>query len=204
MRYAIDAQNRIGYINLFCGKLSIHWLELFDKRTLEPGGKHQDSSLWGASILEVIIRQYIKLWETRNKEIHDKKTGDDILAKSFYINEVKRLHAFKYKVRPRDKFLFVDNLPEFLEKSTPHALAQYIISHQKAIKHSVCKWKTYNEKGTPSVLDWLGSSNDANKDKIRDIHERQRKDLMDGRQKERRRTRQRDSRVQLRITKYMH
>ena len=100
--------------------------------------------------------------------------------------------------------MFVDNLPEFLEKSTPQALAQYIISHQKAIKHSVRKWKAYNEKGTPSVLDWLGSSNRDNKDKIKDIHERQRKDLMDGRQKERRRTSPRDTCVQQRITNYMH
>ena len=61
MRYGIDAQNNIGYINLFCGKLSIHWLEIFDKRTSDSSGKHQDSSLWGASILEVIIGQYIKL-----------------------------------------------------------------------------------------------------------------------------------------------
>ena len=150
------------------------------------------------------MRQYIKLWETRNKEIHDTKTGDDVLAKTYYINKVKRLQNFKYKVRPRDKFLFVDNLQDFLENSTPQMLAQHIISHRKAIKHSVRKWKTYNEKGTPSVLDCLGSGNDNNKDKIKDIHERQRKDLMDGRQKERRRTRQRDTRVQLRITKYMH
>lgn len=43
MRYAVDAQNKICYINLFCGKLSIHWLEFFDKLTPESSVIHQDS-----------------------------------------------------------------------------------------------------------------------------------------------------------------
>ena len=83
MRYAVDAQNKIGYMNLFCGKLSIHWLELFDKQTPETGGKHQDSSLWGALILEVIIQQYIKLWETRNKGTHDTKLETTFWLRAF-------------------------------------------------------------------------------------------------------------------------
>ena len=59
------------------------------------------------------------------------------------------------------------------------------------------------QKGTPSVLNRFGYFNDGNKDIIKDIHERQRKDLMDGRQKERLRTSQWETSVQQQITKYM-
>ena len=57
--------------------------------------KHSDDLKFDFKFSEVVIQQYIKLWETRNKEIHDTKSGDDVLAKTYYINKVKQLHAFK-------------------------------------------------------------------------------------------------------------
>ena len=49
--------------------------------------------------------------------------------------------------------------------------------------HSVKMWKISNENGTPSVLDWLASSIKKNEKVVSNLHEIQRKDLMDGRQK---------------------
>ena len=53
--------------------------------------------------------------------------------------------------------------------------------------HSIKEWKKSNEKVTLSVLDWLASSIKENKEVVSNLHEIQRKDLMDGRQKEKRR-----------------
>ena len=103
------------------------------------------------------------------------------------MREIKRLHSYYHQVRPRDKFLFQKDLKTFFKDSTSQTLAQYIISHRKAIMHSVKMWKISNENGTPSVLDWLASSIKKNEKVVSNLHEIQRKDLMDGRQKEKRR-----------------
>ena len=118
----------------------------------------------------------------RNKEVHNDTSGDDEFIKNYYANEAKRLHTFKNQVQPGDKFLFLRDLNSFLKKSTSKMLAQYIISHRKVIYHSMKQWKKSKDK-TPSVLDWLVSSNPVNKDVVDYLHEKQRRDLMDGHQK---------------------
>ena len=55
---ALDAQENIGWIHLFCGKLSRKWLLLYDSRT--PPDQH-GSYLWGAAIVKTILQQYIEL-----------------------------------------------------------------------------------------------------------------------------------------------
>ena len=60
---ALEAQENIGWIHLFCGKLSRKWLLLYDSRT--PPDQREifnKSYLWGAVIIETILWQYIELW----------------------------------------------------------------------------------------------------------------------------------------------
>ena len=202
---ALDAQENIGWIHLFCGKLSWKWLLLYDSQTPpDQRGIFNESYLWGAAIIETILWQYIELWELRNKEVHNDTSGDDEFIKNYYANEVKRLHTFRNQVRPGDKFLFVKDLKSFLKKSTSKMLAQYILSHRKVIYHSMEQWKKSKVK-TPSVLDWLVSSNPVNKEVVEYLHEKQRRDFNDGRQKEKRRKyRKKKYKIQSsKITSYM-
>ena len=138
MREALEEQKNIGWINLFYGKISKKWLLLYDSWTPpNERGIFNDRYLWGATIVETIIRKYIELWELRNNKFHNNTSGDDEFIKNYYVNEVKRLHTFKDQLKPGDKFLFLRDLTSFFKKSSSKMLAKYIISHCKVVYHSV-------------------------------------------------------------------
>ena len=74
------SQTDIGWKHLFHGKLSNLWFPMYESsRTQGTQGEERktESYIWGASIVEVFLRSHIRLWETRNHEVHgDKHTTD--------------------------------------------------------------------------------------------------------------------------------
>ena len=69
--------------------------------------------------MEVILSEFIQLWEIRNKEVHGKtKERNETLRKKKLTIEKKRLNSMKNEARPGDQFLFHDNVNEFIEKSS--------------------------------------------------------------------------------------
>ena len=69
----IWSQRRIRWQHMFAGKLSSQeWLYLPEERTNTTTTRKQDSYTWGASIVQILLSQYIVLWELRNKEVHRK------------------------------------------------------------------------------------------------------------------------------------
>jgi hypothetical protein len=69
---AIKSQDSIGWQHLFAGRLSQEWLLLQEQSTTVTKVQKRHSSVWGASIVEVLLSQFIKLWELRNEEVHGK------------------------------------------------------------------------------------------------------------------------------------
>jgi len=69
---AIKSQSIIGWRHLFAGRLSQEWLLLQEESTTVTTVRKRHSSVWGASIIEVLVVQFIKLWELRNEEVHGK------------------------------------------------------------------------------------------------------------------------------------
>ena len=64
----IWSQRRIRWQHMFAGKLSSQeWLYLPEERTNTTTTRKQDSYIWGASIVQILLSQYIVLWELRNK-----------------------------------------------------------------------------------------------------------------------------------------
>ena len=145
---AINTQSMIGWVNFFSGRISQHWLSLFEEtrttQTFNTEGEKQryyDGTVWGAAIVEHTLRSHIKLWEQRNKDVHGEDDKDDKENANFrrerMIIEVRRMHSFMDEVCPIDMHLFKENLEEFISDSTTDKLAVYVTSHKKAIKTSM-------------------------------------------------------------------
>jgi hypothetical protein len=69
---AIQSQRRIGWRHIFAGKLAQEWLYLQEESTNTTTGRKRDSYIRGASIVQILLSQYIALWELRNEEVHGK------------------------------------------------------------------------------------------------------------------------------------
>ena len=64
---AINTQSYIGWRHIFSGKLSQEWLHLQEQSTKVSIGRKRLSYVWGASIIEVLLKHFILLWELRNE-----------------------------------------------------------------------------------------------------------------------------------------
>jgi hypothetical protein len=66
------SQERIGWRHIFAGKISQEWLKLQAGSTNKTVGKKRDCYVWGASIVKITLKYFIKLLEQRNEEVHGK------------------------------------------------------------------------------------------------------------------------------------
>ena len=181
-------QENIGWSHMFAGHISQEWIKLHEnsRRTNDSENQNDQSYLWGTALVEVLLSEFVRLWELRNQEIHgETKERNEILPKKRLTIETKRLNSLREDARPGDRFLFHENVDEFIEKSTAKRIGSWVRSHRVAIKNSVLKWKKSSVSGTKSILDWLSTANTSQN--IAKVYKRQHKLWMDGRQKERRR-----------------
>ena len=65
---AINSQNSIGWMNLFSGRISQKWLELYEETMIERRTeeeqkhfKHYNGYIWGTALVEKILRKHIEL-----------------------------------------------------------------------------------------------------------------------------------------------
>ena len=124
--------------------------------TTTEKGKYRADYIWGASIVEVILKLTIELWELRNEEVHGKTNEQQQRRrKERLCIEVRALHAMKDKVRPSDSYLFHPDVEEYLEAATASTIANYIVSHRKYILGSVDKWAKKAADKTRSILNWF-------------------------------------------------
>ena len=88
----------------------IYKIYLQEESTNTTTGRKQDSYTWGASIVQVLLSQYIVLWEPRNKEVHRKtKEHQERTRKERLKIEASQLNSMKDITRPSDMFLFHAN-----------------------------------------------------------------------------------------------
>ena len=92
------------------------------------------------------------------------------------------------EIRPSDSFLFPDL--ETLFATDTASLTEYLSSHRKAICNSLKKWSQQHEQDARSIVGWISAQSNQNTWKMKqsDKRKRKRKRLLDGRQKETRRT----------------
>jgi predicted ATPase len=69
---AILSQEQTGWQHIFAGNISKEWLELQADSTNKTVGKERYCYVWGASIVKITLKYFIKLWKQRNEEVHGK------------------------------------------------------------------------------------------------------------------------------------
>jgi hypothetical protein len=126
---AILSQERIGWRHFFAGKITQEWLKLQSDSTKKTVGKKRDCYVWGASIVEITLKYFIKLWEQRNEEVHGKTTEQQETTKKTKLSiDARELNSLKDKARLVDMGLFHADTEEFLDNSTTQTIATFISS----------------------------------------------------------------------------
>ena len=177
----LKSQAKIGWYNMFRGRLSNMWLQRYESTQSllsTEGTRPCESFVWGAKIVELLLRFHIKVWEQRNKDVHgddenSNKDKDNFKRRQLQ-SEIRKLQRFKKKARPDDDFLFV-HLETFL-KSNTDTLRTYFKSHRKAIANSVEQQKKIKiaTTGRQSIVGWLKNTATVHRT-IRRRHTRRRK-----------------------------
>jgi hypothetical protein len=124
---AILSQERIGWQHFFAGKITQEWLKLQADSTNKMVGKKRDCCyVWGASIVGVTLKYFIKLWEQRNEEVHGKTTEQQETTRKTKLSiDARKLNSLKDKGRPVDMGLFHAGIKEFLDNSTAKTIATF-------------------------------------------------------------------------------
>ena len=90
---------------MFSGNISQEWIKLHKESKLTNNSKNQQdqSYLWGVSLVEVLLSEFVRLWEIRNREVHgETKERNETLQKKKLTIETKRLNLLKDDARPGD------------------------------------------------------------------------------------------------------
>ena len=98
-------QENIGWSHMFVGHISREWIKLHEDSRLTNNAKNQQdqSYLWDASLVEVLLSEFVRLWEIRNQEVHgETKERNETLRKNKLTIETKRLNSLKDDARPGD------------------------------------------------------------------------------------------------------
>ena len=119
---------------------------------IEPTGP---SYLWGTSVIEICLRQYIELWEQINQEGHN-STNHIYLEEECIAKEMRKLHALRHKAKFRDEAMVLENVENFIEIFTVvHKLKEYITMNKEAMSRSVQKAGGVTTCNTQPIYRWL-------------------------------------------------
>ena len=95
--------------------------------------------MWEATIVEVSLKWFLELWETRNNDVHGHtKTEQTTRLQTRHRITARRMMAQRPMVRPSDQWMFPTDPDAYLETATAHQLGTWIASRRKTIKEQ-CK-----------------------------------------------------------------
>ena len=135
------------------GKISTEWLHLSNFYTTNRGAV-RPPYLWETSVVETCLRQYIALWEQRNKEIHD-SSNSLRLEKQQLEEATRKLYTVRHRAQFKDAALFPTNVEHFIETSTVHRLKEYITINKHTILRSVKKAGEAAARNTQPIYRYL-------------------------------------------------
>ena len=134
---AILQQTNIGWRHVFMGHLATVWSALLIPED-QSNGIPKARYMWTASIVEVSLRWFIDLWETRNKDVHGHtKTKQNSRLKVEHQETVRHMLAQKIHMRPCNHWLFPDNPTLFLVTATANQLGTWIASRRHTVRYSI-------------------------------------------------------------------
>jgi len=141
---AIESQTAIGWHHVFMGHFSTEWSATHGPFQT-PSGTVREAYMWEAAIVEVSLKWFLDLWETRNTDIHGHtKTEQTTRLQTQHRITARRMMTQQPLVRPSDQWMFPNDPDAFLATATANRLGTWIASRRKTIKHSAKKWLKKN------------------------------------------------------------
>ena len=137
---ALYSQNNIRWNQLFKDQISQEWLQLhkdYYKKTVgcSKSPHYYNGFVWGASIVEMILRQIILLWDRQNKDIHGHTNKEvETLQKEKLIEKAREFHSQCCNTPPSNAFLFHNDFDKFTIHSTVDQILTWISSYKQAIE----------------------------------------------------------------------
>ena len=151
---ALWAQQLIGWRHFFLGRIAIQWLDLFPSYFEED--KYHESYIWGAAIVELVLREVLALWDERNKEVYGKTESEtDDRQRELLSHQVNKLQKDKDNARPSDQFMFKKDPKKCCKEATLAEMKTYIVTNKNAISNSVKQAKKLVVIGTRSLLQYF-------------------------------------------------
>lgn len=146
-------------------------MKFFEENTSKQStdNNKRDRYVWGVSVVELILSQFIKLWEIQNKEMYQKKA-----------KQQERIQKQRAR-RPSNMFMLHSNSDKLFKKWTAQTIESWVNSNQKAILSINEKWKKSSQRDRKLIVNWIRGEND--KDVIDQLHVRQKKRILYGQQK---------------------
>ena len=140
-RYAklIYQQNRLGWQQVFSGRLSNEWARLQDDHLYAHNqlGKTRSGRLWTTMIIQTIWQEWHKLWLHRNETIHGHDMTTRTAARKRFVEaKLRALYAKREAMRARDRNIFFDTVEEHLTRPLI-AQENWILTYGPLVRHSV-------------------------------------------------------------------
>lgn len=138
----IKQQTTIGWDNLFRGRWSQLW-GACHRTTLNnrPPDEAISGTQWIVLFGTMFLRQWFKLWDTRNLEWHGRDKEEAAQKRrQFLLLQLKEIYALRHRVLPAHRQLFLESAEEHLESTSAlDSLDDWIQTMRPAILSSITK-----------------------------------------------------------------
>ena len=116
--------------------------------------------MWEAAIVEVSLKWFLKLWKTRNNDVHGHtKTEQTTRLQNRHQITAQRMMTQRPMVRPSDQWMFPTDPDAYLETATAHQLGTWIASRRKTIKNSAKMAAKESSRGTANITTFFQPTN---------------------------------------------
>ena len=135
--YIKEAQEAIGWKEVFRGRLSIEWQRYQSEYLGSRADKKVNGQTWATALATLFLDQWYKCWLARNSDRHghDKQTQADA-AKRQAIREVVQIYdLYKGQVEPHLNWILAMPLDDRIQKKT-YVLRAWINSYEPILKKS--------------------------------------------------------------------
>ena len=135
--YAKEAQEAIGWSNLFRGRLSVEWQRHQQEHLGSRANKKINGQTWATALSTLFLKQWYNCWLARNSDRHghDKQT-QATAAKRQAIREVVRIYElYKGEIEPHLNWILAMPLDQRTQKKT-YVLRAWISSYEPILKQS--------------------------------------------------------------------
>ena len=150
-------QGKIGWRQLFNGRLSNEWARLQDNH-LHITNQHQgkeDGNLWSVSISCKIWSSWYEIWEIRNKDVHghDEIAQNQIMRRSALLH-LQEIYDMRDQMLPCDRDILMESCEVHSTKPT-RTIQNWIHTYRSTAIHSVNKAFRRAISGVKSIRDYF-------------------------------------------------